>query len=200
MRYWLWFVLFLIPCSLFGQHIQHPILDEAAIRTDYKEVFLSWTISGGNTCNGIEIYRRGDTTATWNLIGEIVGICGNSETAEPYDFTDPTPLANAINYYRIDFGSQGSQLMEIQFTDLSEHPVLVIPNPVISTSQIVFQQPIGETYSLQVYDLNGRLVHENNTVTNGNASVLASDFKKGMYLFRILSDAGMLTGRFQVFR
>src|SRR5437870_3891883 len=72
-----------------------------------NRVQLNFTISAGNTCNGIQIFRSPDAV-NFIEIGDIQGVCGSSDRSESYFFIDQAPLKNKTNYYRLQLGTLGS--------------------------------------------------------------------------------------------
>lgn len=68
-----------------------------------NQVYLSWEIGQGSTCNGIGVMRSVDSVS-FVEIGSIEGVCGSTSEPQSYTFTDLTPQSNRTNYYRLNLG------------------------------------------------------------------------------------------------
>ena len=82
-----------------------------------NQVFVDITLSPGNTCNGIKLWRSTDSL---NFI-EVVyldGVCGNSSYSTTYNLVDSSPILNSLNYYKVQYGSNIlSEIYEILVLD-----------------------------------------------------------------------------------
>jgi len=97
----------------------HPILGKFSISENNGDVYLSWSIIAGSSCNGIQIYRSIDSI-NFSQIGDIPGVCGSVDFTQTYDFTDNNPVKNKVNYYRLELGNQDfSQIVSIEIIDIS---------------------------------------------------------------------------------
>jgi len=65
-------------------------------------------------------------------------------------------------------------------------PVRISPNP--ATSNINLLAPADQSYSLEVYDIMGRVVYKQSFVANHE--VLVGDWERGLYLFTIVDEKG----------
>ncbi|HAW51895.1 MAG TPA: hypothetical protein DCX54_06130, partial [Flavobacteriales bacterium] len=104
------FLTLILELSAFPQQ---TILDRFQANTVDSQVYLSWTIKKGSTCNGIKITRSADSL-NFVEIGRIDGVCGDASSAVNYSFIDATPLLNRKNFYRLDLGDVGpSEIISI---------------------------------------------------------------------------------------
>ena len=73
------------------------------------------------------------------------------------------------------------------------------PNPATSFITFDFQQGNEKTYTLQIYNLPGKKVHEVTEITP-KTTINLSDFFRGIYVFQLRDKAGRLieAGKFQV--
>lgn len=121
-------------------------------------VYLSWQIKSGSTCNGIQIYRS-TNNLNFVQIGDIPGICGNISFAQDYSFTDPNPVKNSKNYYRLELGNNGfSQTVAVEVIDISVTGFQVRPNPAATQVKILFDNDISLSHNLNLYNVIGSLV------------------------------------------
>jgi len=168
--------------SAFAQEVN--ILDGFIGTAQSSQVQLRWTITSGETCNGTLIERSTDKL-NWKLIGEIAGVCGSSASPVSFNFIDSVPIANTINYYRLELGGRGySNEISIAFYNFSKSNFVVIPNPVSLTATIYFEAKMFESYTFTLYDLNGKI--HITTQGEGNSVVLNADkLQIGTYFFII---------------
>ncbi|WEK37621.1 MAG: T9SS type A sorting domain-containing protein [Candidatus Pseudobacter hemicellulosilyticus] len=73
------------------------------------------------------------------------------------------------------------------------------PNPAISFITFEFEREANKNYSFQIFNLLGKKVYENNSVTPRTVVNLA-DFFRGVYIFQLRDKGGRLidSGKFQV--
>ncbi|MEO8088169.1 MAG: T9SS type A sorting domain-containing protein [Bacteroidota bacterium] len=166
-----------------------------------SHILLNFTISAGNTCNGIQIYRSTDSV-NFEEIGDIQGICGSSDHNESYNFNDASPVKNKINYYRLQLGNLGySNIIKIEFIDFSTTGFVLYPNPLNEHSKIYYANSSRETMSLQIFSASGSILFiSENSGANG-LEIPVEKLEQGIYFFTISSGSGntiKYTGRFLV--
>ncbi|OFZ21138.1 MAG: hypothetical protein A3D92_15710 [Bacteroidetes bacterium RIFCSPHIGHO2_02_FULL_44_7] len=147
-------------------------------------VYLTWSIKQGFTCNGMDVYRSIDS-AHYTKIGDIEGICGSSAAAIAYDFTDQFPEKNTRNYYRLSLGGvTNSHAISIDIIDISANKYLIVPNPVNFESDLYFENASSATCVLTTMDGRGiQIISETNT--DEVFQLRAGDYASGTYWFRI---------------
>lgn len=179
----------------------HPMLDNFSAFEFEGNVYLSWTVSRGSTCNGIDI-ERSDNNINFNIIGDIPGICGSADFAQSYDWIDRAPQLNATNYYRLELGLNGhSESVSVEVINISNGNYQVRPNPMQQHGRIYFLNSAKRAHTLQVYELSGRPVLQMSTLDNyfePDVNMLQS----GLYLFTIVPKVGStaISGKFSVAR
>ena len=105
---WFRFVLFFVlsaPLGVAYAQNEDVVLNFSATEFNGK-VLLTWSVTQGNTCNGILILH-GTDTLNYSQIGSIEGICGSTAEVIKYQFTDISPNVNQTNYYRLSLGGIG---------------------------------------------------------------------------------------------
>jgi len=193
------FVMLGVQLPLFAQF--HPMLDDFSVFEYNGEVYLSWTIGRGNTCNGIQIERSGNNQF-FEVIGDIPGICGSAEFAQSYNWIDRTPLNNATNFYRLELGFNGhSESISVEVISLPEGGYQVRPNPMATNGLIYFRNSSGRPHQLEIFELSGRPVGQY-TTTGNNFQIEASALSNGLYLFTIRNreNNSAISGKFSVSR
>lgn len=83
------FFLCFISSTLFAVG-QDPTLNYFNANSTSNSVLLTWEIKGGNTCNGIAIFRSTDGI-NFQQIGQVDGLCGSTDFAVAYSYTDLSP-------------------------------------------------------------------------------------------------------------
>jgi len=194
--------LFVILCLQFPVMAQfHPMLDDFSAFEFDGNVYLSWTVSRGSTCNGIDI-ERSDNNINFNVIGDIPGICGSADFAQSYNWIDRSPLLNATNFYRLELGLNGhSESVSVEVISLINGNYQVRPNPMRDFGRIYFMNSSKREHLLQVYELSGRPVFQMSTLDNYFEPEV-NNLQSGLYLFTITSKDGSaaISGKFSVAR
>lgn len=169
----------------FSQH--NPILENFSVREVSGDVFLSWTIVSGNTCNGIRIYRSVDGVQ-FSEIGDIAGVCGSTSSPTPYDFLDSNPTKNSLNYYRLELGSNGSsEILVLEVIDIQNGGYKIRPNPVSTSAKIYFDNDNNVLHFLSLYNLNGQFIASLKS-EDDYFDFDASQFMPGLYFFHIFNE------------
>jgi len=160
------------------------ILSSFDIGLSQGNVLLAWTIKSGSTCNGMQVFRSQDSI-NFVLIEDIQGVCGSLSSSVSYTFTDHTPILNAVNYYKIDFGGQEqSSILGIEVINVLSNSFVLRPNPVTGASDLYFENDNQNEVVLKVFDDFGDVIYKSQT--NSNKFVLDStSFSDGLYYFSL---------------
>lgn len=194
-------IVFILTLLLAGQstYAQETILQKFSAENVSGKVLLSWTVKSGNTCNGIRIYRSGDSLS-YTEIGDIQGVCGNLGYSVDYSFQDNTPAKNKINYYRLDLGGvELSYAISVEVIDVGIADYYLQQNPIGDHSKLYFRNLSGEPSYLSIYSNNGVLQEIKETNTD-HFELDANDYINGIYYF-VLSNSSsteMIHGKFSV--
>lgn len=158
-----------------------------------KSILLFWNIDSGPTCNGITIFHSTDII-NFSEIGAISGVCGNSASSTPYNFTHSTPVLNKINYYKLRFGtSQFSEIIFLLLDYVELGNVLITPNPANDVFEIKFNNDKNQTYTLEIIDSIGRLVLSKTKITGTSYTLNSSLFDAGTYSLNLRDDNGKIS-------
>lgn len=183
--------------SVFAQN-ESVVLNLSATEFNGK-VLLTWSVTQGNTCNGINVLHGTDTT-NYSQVGSIEGICGSAAETIDYQFTDVNPNLNVTNYYRLSLGGIGfSYPVNIEVIDAGGQYYIVAPNPISSQSQLIFNNENQEEVTISFFNENGELVHEE-TSSEQSVSISRAKFKQGVYFFVLKSNGAIesFSGKFSV--
>ncbi len=176
--------IFVMGLSIGNIFSQSFILKNFSLSQIEESVFLRWTILEGETCNGIKIHRSTDSL-NFQLVGDIAGVCGSPDFAQPFEFVDPHPVKNKTNFYKLELGNTGfSAIRSIDVISLNDEGVLVLPNPATKSTTIYFQNEYNSPHSFRLYSATGKLILE----IRGRAKSFAlntSNLEAGIYIFTI---------------
>lgn len=168
---------------VFAQH--SPTLGHFDLSKNNEKVFLNWSITQGNLCNGIEILRSIDKI-NFERIGGIQGICGSTSSTIEYLFIDEKPVKNKINYYKLELGSLlDFQVLSIEITDIEENGYQVRPNPAVDYTKIYFNNDKRKEHQFSLYNLNGTLVFFTKTEED-IIEINTQSLLPGLYIFDII--------------
>lgn len=170
---------------------EHQLLDHFIAAELNGKVLLSWRITKGSTCNGIQIYRSVNGQ-NFEEIGEISGVCGSSLESVTYNFTDENPVKNKTNAYRLELGGYGlSEVLKKEVIDVQTNGYQIRPHPVSGTSKLYFNNPKYQPHVVTIYTLTGQTVTTLTTQVNF-LEINASGHPAGIYLFTIQNELGQV--------
>lgn len=163
---------------------QHLILDNFSAFQHDEEVYLSWIIGRGNTCNGITIERSTDNLS-FVEVGNIAGVCGSPDFAQSYSWTDEHPVKNKVNYYRLELGLQGySDVRSVEYIYVGADGFQLRPNPVVDHSLLLFNNRQGHLHRLEIYSVGGGLIEQKESNSN-EFNISAAEMQAGVYLLQL---------------
>ncbi|MDG1333910.1 MAG: T9SS type A sorting domain-containing protein [Crocinitomicaceae bacterium] len=194
------FCFLLISGSLSTVYAQNEevVLNLSATEFNGK-VLLTWAVTQGNTCNGINVLHSTDTT-NFSQVGSIEGICGSTAETIDYQFTDDIPSVNQTNYYRLSLGGIGfSYIVNVDVIDAGTQNYIVTPNPVEDKSQLIFDNENQEKVTITFFNERGEIMLEE-TSSEQSIAIDREKFKQGVYFFVLKSDGALesFSGKFSV--
>jgi hypothetical protein len=119
---------------------------------------LTWSTGSEVNCKGFEIEKSTDGK-TFFALGFVNGK-GNSSPINQYSFTD-ADLKNEHNFYRlkqVDINGNFSYSKVIQINYSNSSTLTIAPNPLSGSTTISFDLPQSQKVSLQIFDIEGRLI------------------------------------------
>lgn len=148
---------------------------------------LVWSTQIETNNSGFVIERSNDSR-NWSKIGFVT-----SSAKQAYSFVDATPNAGT-NYYRlaqVDFDGTTtlSDVKKVTF-NASENPVSVYPNPANNEINVLFNN--SNIYTVQLIDLNGRVVFNSNVQVASNAvlTIQRNNLPAGSYILNLVDASG----------
>jgi uncharacterized delta-60 repeat protein len=165
-------------------------------------VSLKWQTASEENVKRFVIERSSDGV-TYKSIGQVTAV-GNSTTKQSYIYTDNSPLMPATNFYRLlmqdaDGNAKYSKILTVKFTGELTLNMQLSPNPTSNTLQVQLPDGLKGTVSLQVFDLNGRVVKTQNLASDGHAlstSIDVTGLQNGVYILKAQGGSTSLTSRF----
>lgn len=151
------------------------------------KVLLNWSIQAGSTCNGTDILRSTDNE-NFEIIGDIVGLCGDPSFKSDYTFTDDSPVVNKTNYYKLRFPPSGyTHVVSVEVLDLSSTNYIIKSNPIQQPTKLYFRDNIGDEAILYLIDAQGK--QSRLLTTNQNYFLIDPiSIENGIYYFIIAAD------------
>jgi uncharacterized delta-60 repeat protein len=165
-------------------------------------VSLKWQTSSEENVKRFVIERSSDGK-NYKSIGQVTAV-GNSATKQSYNYTDNSPLMPATNFYRLlmqdaDGNYKYSKILTVKYSGELSLDIQLSPNPTSGVLQIQLPDGLKGTISLQLIDLNGRVIKRQNLASDGNAlstSIDVSSLQSGIYILKAQSGSTSLTSRF----
>jgi hypothetical protein len=159
------------------------IIDVFSVETFGQSVLLNFRINSGYNCNGIDVLHSTDSV-NFTEIYSFEGICGSTTESISYQYTDVYPEMNSVNYYRLYLGGPGFSWIVSTFVLDLQNASLVKPNPIISTSELLFENNGVEDHQLQIFDLSGALLFTANT-NEDRFFISQAELPKGTFVYEI---------------
>ena len=180
-------IFFILLLTANAVHAQTNIVSIFSGNQLNQTVYLEFTITAGQTCNGINIERSNDSLSFYK-IGDIAGSCGSSTEPVSYSYTDSFPLHNTYNFYRLAPGNADwSEVIKIYFNLHDKKEFLIHPNPFITTAKISYQNPLSKTIHWKMFDTNGKQVR-NGTTKEESFIISKNSLHSGLYFLQLILD------------
>jgi hypothetical protein len=188
-------LIILLGFSILTQAQNEEVIESFSAEVYNESVLINFRINSGYTCNGIDVLHSTDSV-NFGPIYTFEGICGSTTQSIAYEYTHVNPVKNSKNYYRLYLGGPGfSWVINVLVIDLTNSS-LVKPNPLISTSELIFENNAFTEHQLVISNMYGQIVFSE--TTNGNSFILyRNDFVQGVYDYSIidLEKENRITGR-----
>ena len=172
------------------------LLAFTATQADQHTAILRWTTATEINNNRFDIERSYDGR-TFEVVGDVAGN-GNSQHQIDYSYTDASvSKVQKTVYYRlkqVDFDGtyEYSDIRVVRFDAVGNDMQLVAyPNPMNNELNVMVGLSNGESYQLEVTNLQGKLVHqENHVFSSGLHTLDLSQWNSGVYVVEVISDRG----------
>lgn len=176
----------------FNTSLAVNLVNFAANKKEY-DAFINW-----NTANEVDIsnYVLEKSYDAANF-SPVTSLPAKNNTANTYTYTDVNAVTNAGTskyiYYRLKITDKTGRIKysEIAKLTLSKTGPQITIGPNVFTGFVSVYS--NETIkNVQVYDMNGKLVHQTANII-GNKIYLPDNLPKGMYIFKIITSGGTVT-------
>jgi hypothetical protein len=122
-------------------------------------------------------------TGSYTTIGS-VNSRGDNAAGYTYTFTDAELNKSGVRYYRLKiFDKSGvwsyTPVRSVIFSDDTRWSIY--PNPSAGIFNLEFQQQAGDMLQLKVYDVNGKLVQQQQTTATGFVQKITIDLRSDLY-------------------
>ena len=161
---------------------------------------LSWTTVQEEDNDYFKLFRSKDGVS-FELFEEINGY-GNSIEEIDYTSIDPNPN-NGITYYKlvqVDFDGVETEMDIISVNnERYSYDLLVVPNPVIDISKVVFTSDIKQLSSIKIMTGSGKIISSKKIEINKGVNSIffnTSELSIGFYYLIITIDDAQYSAKF----
>ncbi|MFN7014556.1 MAG: T9SS type A sorting domain-containing protein, partial [Bacteroidia bacterium] len=81
---------------------------------------------------------------------------------------------------------------------LGTNGIIVSPQPASTSVQLQFNNPKADNYSLYIYSLTGKLIHQESKITSNQYRIDSSNFPAGYYVYLLRSDYKTHQGKISI--
>ena len=178
------------------------VLSQFYAQKQTSKVVLQWQSTSEEGVKQFIIERSNDGK-TYKAIGSVAA-AGNSAITQKYSYTDGSPFASANNYYRLliqdaDGHYKYSKILIIKFDGQLATDMQLFPSYVKDLLQVQLPNGLNGNVTLQVIDMNGRVIKKHTLAADGNAlstTVDVSTLIKGVYILKAQAGNTAVISRF----
>ncbi len=162
-------------------------------RQTNNDVLVEWTTLSEGNVNRFEIeVAKGNASYQLNNFIKIGEVTGRQNVTQPqaYNFMDIEANKTGVRYYRLKIiyrdGSFGYSIIKpVIFSE--EYQTQIYPNPSDGVFNFVFQQNEGEVLNIKMFNMQGQLVYQSQTIATGFVQKIIIDIRqsriaRGMYM------------------
>ncbi len=190
------FIIFLCCLSANAAAQQFPdhILDALNARQSGNGIELSWVMSRGVECLGIDVQRSVNGEA-FERVFAIGGVCGSAERPEPYRFFDEALKASGLYTYQLSFGSIGEAEVSSTFQVVWESGLSLLPTA--GGHQLRVEGVQGQ-FDIAVFNLEGRRVFQQQSVFQADFLLPTGAWPKGIYIVHVMAAEVAIRQKFAI--
>ncbi|NNC83635.1 MAG: T9SS type A sorting domain-containing protein [Flavobacteriales bacterium] len=149
-------------------------------------IFLEWTLTAGNTCQGIAI-ERALVGEAFEEIGTIEGVCGSQEKDEDFFFVDTSPISGAENRYRLLLGASGyTEEISLEYFDVGDEGFLLVQDA--QGVSLWTERNDLEDMTFTIFDAQGHEM-EKDVITRGENRLNTDGLRQGLYIVGVMRAA-----------
>ncbi len=166
-----------------------------------------WSYWGG-TCQQFEIVGTGDADGSFKIIsangGKVVATTSGAPAGQQLEMQTYNN-SDLQEWYMVPLNTTSagirttSEALVVDRLNETNNGLVVYPNPVVDQARVTFTLDADADISLEVFDLNGKLVREvfRGFSTSGSKEFMIKreNLKAGIYLLKLQSENGVITSR-----
>ncbi len=144
-------------------------------------------------------FNEGNGTSQFQWIEGIGNITGFSLMWEIWDITGGSLLVCFTENSQTTFfnGATSCNNTTLSIANFEKEFITLYPNPVYGVSSISLPK-ISNSYHIKIFNLQGKLVQENNQVS-GNFKINRADYNTGLYFYQVFNEGVLIkTDKFLV--
>ena len=158
-----------------------------------NKVLLNWQVENEISFARYEV-ERSTTGTNFTSIGTIAA--NGSLIPLTYNFEDKLLPASEVLYYRLklintDGRFKYSNTIVLKMNGASGNSIVVSPNPFTNKFTIQYQSPINEKIQLQLLDMNGRVIQQQQYQVRAGVNqlyVAADQLATGTYVVKVIAN------------
>jgi hypothetical protein len=149
---------------------------------------LKWTTAQETNANEFVVESSRDGVR-FSRLGSVAA-SGTRASEQHYSFTDLAP-ASGINYYRLQMKERNAEIKYSPIRSVRNAgtaDVALFPNPAKDQVQLLINSDVKDRASVQVLDMNGKLIYQQNTLINtgmNNLRLNIDKFAPGTYVLKL---------------
>ena len=173
-----------------------PVVFEKNLTAFWKDDLptLQWNTSSELNFSHFVVERASANNPEFRVIGEV-----NGDASGRYEFVDELASGQTV-WYRLRVvdldGSFSHSRVATLYQDVSDLPLEVKTYPNPAHDQVNFLIDNAEAIDLQIFNLQGKLVHLG--PVNGTAQLSVAQWPAGTYIWKVRTEKEIRTGKFQV--
>lgn len=174
--------LLLFPLWLSGQGFPSHLLDALNARQQGNGIEVTWTLSRGVICLGIDV-ERSVNGSPFERVFRIGGVCGSLDEPETFRFNDTGLSESGYYVYRLFFGTIGEADVSSTFQQVWESGVSVL---AVSQGHRIRVEGVQGSFDLRVYTIGGTLMHAIHNLVQPTADLPTQGWPAGIYVVHVL--------------
>lgn len=159
----------------------HPYIANLKAQQVNNRLLVEWTTKAGFSCQDIMVQLSEDSI-DFSTKATYYGLCGDT-TEKRYSLFIEDPIANAVNFVRLDLGQYGySDVISVKF--ILQTRVSIHPNPIQENSKIYLNNPFHDEMTVRIFNSKAKLV---SSAITYERTLLLSDLiiDRGIYFYTV---------------
>ncbi len=154
--------------------------------TQQETMLISWTMKAGSTCADLTL-EHSNESLSFSEIYYYPGVCGNADYDETYTFEQKDKIY-LTNYYRIKLGYDlYSDTISVEAPLIGSYGLKVGPQPASDFLNIFFTNPLSDSFSLSIRDMQGLKVFSLNNIKKNSIQIPVYSLPSGIYSLTLSS-------------